>query len=250
MDIDRIRKVAGLFEKWVKPTAKPENKPLLEAADDDDDLSPAERALAQKADTDLKKKGVDVEKELSAAETRAKKAKEKKAAPKAAPAAAEKKEKKAEKKEEPKAEEKKEEPKAEEKAEEKKDAPVASVKKLHQAVEWLKNNKGAARKDFMAAAEKWGMSRAYAGAYFYPLRKRAAGGDLKEMFILLHPNVERFALTENRMFGRYQWMSLEDANSSFEPLVFETQAAAEKVVKFIRDMKSMDAVVERLHIDV
>jgi chemotaxis protein histidine kinase CheA len=229
MDINYYRRVAGLS---------------LLTESDDDDLSPAERELARKADADLKKKGVDVDKELSAAEERAKKAKAKKAAAaKAAPAPAAA-------KEEPKAEEKKEEPKAEEK----KDAPAAATpsaaKKMHQAVEWLKNNKGATRKEFMTAAEKWGMSRAYAGAYFYPLRKRAAGGDLKEAFILLHPSVERFALTENRMFGRYQWMSLEDAETFLEPLVFETKAAAEKVLKHLRDVKSMDAVVETLKVDL
>lgn len=230
MDINRFRALAGLYEKenWFDKQFN---------SGDDDDLSSSEKELAKKADEDLKKKGVSVDKDLAKAEQHAEKMAAERKAKKAAAATAKKEEKpevKAEPKPEPKAEEKAENPK--------------SAKKLHQAMEWLKSHGSATRKDFMAHAETIGMSRAYAGAYFYLLKKRIGNANVKEAFILLHPSVARFALAENKQFNRFQWVSLEET-SMIEPLVFDTRAQAEKVLKFIHDHKSLSANVERLSFD-
>lgn len=230
-DLNRFCVLAGLYEKetWFDKQFN---------SDDDDDMSSSEKELAKKADEELKKKGVSVDKDLSNAEKLAeKKAAEKAAKKKAAKEAAAK--EKAEQKPEPK---------AEEKPAEKAEAPAKSAKKIHQAIEWLKSNSSASRKDFIAHAQSFGMSKAYAGAYFYLLKKRIGNSSVKEAFILLHPSVSRFALAENKQFNRYQWVSLEE-HTAIEPLVFDTAAQAEKIVKFINDHKSMDAIVERLSID-
>lgn len=226
MDLNRFRKLAGLNENWF-------NKQFNA---DDEDLTPAERKLAQKAEEDLKKKGINVDKDLSKAEERAEKLSAKKKAEKAAQKAAE-----------PKKTEAKPEVKEEPKEKEEKD-PTRSTKKLHQAMDWLKAHSAATRKEFMAHAETIGMSKAYAGAYFYLLKKRIANSSVKEAFILLHPSVARFALAENKQFNRFQWVSLEET-AGLEPLVFDTKPQAEKVLTFINEYKSLTATVEKLSFD-
>jgi len=211
MNIDLWRKLAGITERVND--------------DDDEDMSSAERALAQKADTDLRKRGINVEKDLAAAEKKEEAKKKKVAAAK--PAA----------KQEPK-EESKEEPKQK-----------GSAKKRPQALAWLKSHPSATRGEFMKAAEGWGMSRAYAGSHYYLLRKRARGSDVKEAWMLFHPSVPRFALAENRQFNRYQWISLEDGKG-LEPLCFFNEQEALDVAKYMSEYQSQVAVVERLDADV
>jgi hypothetical protein len=206
MDTKRLQELAGIF--------------LIES-EDDDDLSPAERELAKKADTDLKKKGIDVDAAM-------KKADERKAARTTAPAKDEKKDDKPA----AAADEKKEE------------APAASAKKMHQAVDWFKSNKEATRSQFMAQAEKWGMSRNFANVAYYKIKKRLA-----ECYVLVHPSVARFALAHNRAFNRYQWINLEESEG-LEPLILETRAEADKVNKFLLEYKSQVAVVEKIDFDV
>ena len=157
-DIARIRQLAG-------------QQPIMESFSDDDDddgLSKSERALASKADSDLKKKGikvakVDPDKDVSALARRRKASETKKEAAaddeekKAAAAAkaekeaeeknapkADDEEKPAPKKEEPKKEEpKKEEPKKEEPKKEepkKRGKPTNANSKAQRALAWIKAN--------------------------------------------------------------------------------------------------------------
>lgn len=252
-DIERLKQLAGV--------------PLNESWDDDGDdgLSPSERKLAAKADSDLKKKGVkvgkvDPDKDLHTlaqrrkakdakkeddedkeeAEAKAASAKEKADAPKAEPE---------EKKEAPKAEEKKPEPKKEEpKAEEKKEA-AAEAKRRGKAPNpesfnqhAKANAKGMTRGQFLTwAAEKHGKGKAYASAMFAkynPKSGRAVATDAKECYMIAHPNMSSYMLHENRMMNQMQWVDIESDN---EPMIFESKAEAEKVIKYMAEWKSQDA---------
>jgi hypothetical protein len=227
MDTKRLQHLAGVLN------AHKDMKTGVLFESHDEDMSPAEKELVAKADADLKKKGIDVEKDVKTAEAVEKKLAVKKAAAKSAAKPATKPDSTPEKKEEKKAEPAKDE------------APVAAAKKKHQAIEWLKAHKNCTRAEFVTAAEKWGMMKAYAGAYFYPLRKMAGGAEVKEAYLLLHPSVPRFALAENRQFNRYQWVSLEESKG-FDPLVCYTRTEADRVAKYMLDHNSQDVTVEKL----
>lgn len=247
-DISRIRALAGV--------------PLNESYDDDDDgMSAAERALADKADKDLKKKGVkvanvDPEKDIRSLARRRKahdaKYEEEKDKEEAESKAAADAEKKAKEKEEPKAEEtkdaapkkepnaKKEEPKAEEKKEE----PKAEAKPRGKAPNpesfnqhAKANAKNMTRGEFLKwAAEKHGKGKAYASALFAKYNPKSSREvKTNECYMLQHPSVPSFLLAENKMMNQYQWI---DSASPMDPLVFETEAEAQKVAKYINEWQN------------
>jgi chemotaxis protein histidine kinase CheA len=274
-DMERIRKIAGL--------------PMITEGFRDDDegdgLSAAERELAKKADGDLKKKGisvgkVDPDKDL---QTLAKKraAKEKKAEERAdsseeaekKAAAAEKKsdedkapkaddkeeksEKPAPKKEEPKKEEvkkeepKKEEPKAEEKAEEAKrrGRAINPEAKRQKAIAWINSHKNEKRGVFIKwAADNLQMTHHYASALFAKHNPKSGRTptEVKECWILVHPQIKSFILGENRELNQYQWI---DPSSDFDPMIFETEAEAEKMAKYMAEWKSQVAIIEKVDFD-
>ena len=251
-DISRIRTLAGM-------------QPLTESYDDDDDdgMSASERALLKKAEGDLKKKGVkvkdaDPDKDLHALAQRRKakdKAKEdaedrEEAESKAAAAA----EKKAEEKEAPKAEDDKEAaPKKEEpKAEEKKEEPAAEAKRRGKAPNpesfnqhAKANAKNMTRGQFLTwAAEKHGKGKAYASALFAKYNPKSSREvKTNECYMLQHPSVPSFLLAENKMMNQYQWI---DSASPMDPLVFETEADAKKVAKFIYEWKNQTADIVKI----
>jgi hypothetical protein len=246
-NIENLRKIAG--------------NPLVESFDDeDDDLSPAEKALADKADSDLKKTGVKVKHvdpdkdmsklakkvggkeekternqeaaekgEASAADVEAKK--EKAAAPSSNPKTAKKLERKAAAAEA----EAKKEPKGEEETA-KKGRKTDDASKIGQARTWLKNNAGAKRSEFLTYTDSIGMSRHHASGKLTQLRR-----GLNEFYMLRHPMLSSVYLAENYELGSYQWA---DAYSPLDPLVFETETDAREAAAFMSDWKSLQTVIE------
>jgi hypothetical protein len=266
LDLNEMRKIAGL--------------PLVEAADDDDDgLSASERALANKADTDLKKKGIkvpniDPEKDMAKAAKKStekddddEKPVEKKEDTKPEPKKAEK---PAPKKAEPSKVEKKPDAKkadkpaapapkkADAKPEPKKDETPAEAKRRGRAVNpeskgnrafvWLKNNSSATRGQFIAHATKeFGMTHNHAATMYYPYkRKIAAAASVSEMFIITHPLSSSSILSENKMMNQYQWV---DVDSDVEPLIFESEEAVNRVVRYMSEYKSQFVNVQRITFD-
>lgn len=234
-DINAIRKIAGL--------------PLMEAfgRDEDDDEDPdAKIASSDKRQAAFEKKNKN---EMRRAELEAKN-KEKVAAKKAEEAKAEKKEapKPAEKKAEEKPAEKKEEPKAAEKKEESNESNEAKKRgrtpsdssKMGQARAWLQSHPEASRSEFMKHAESFNMSRHYANAFFYSVKKKMK---VTECFILVHPTMPSFVLAENRELNQMQWV---DPTSPLEPMIFEKKAEAEKIAKYMSEWKSQYADIQTI----
>lgn len=231
-DINNIRKIAGL--------------PLMEARiDDEDDEDPdAKIAASDKRQAAFEKRN---KKELSDAEQAAKERNEKLKAQAAEKKAA----KETEKKEAPKAEEKPAEkkedaPKAEEKPAEKSDEQRSSTRgrkpsdssKMGQARKWIQDHPTASRGDFMKHAESFNMSRHYANAFFYSVKKKMK---VTECYILVHPNLPSFVLAENREMNQMQWV---DPTSPLEPMIFESREEAEKIATYMSEWKSQYADVQ------
>jgi hypothetical protein len=220
-NIENLRRIAG--------------NPIVESFDEeDDDLSPAEKALADKAESDLKKTGikvkhVDPEKDMSKLAKKVGGKEEK----------VERNQEAAEKGEAPASEtEVKKEPKSEEKSEEtaKKGRKADDASKIGQARTWLKNNPGAKRSEFLTYTDSIGMSRHHASGKLTQLRR-----GLNEFYMLRHPMLSSVYLAENYELGSYQWA---DAYSPLDPLVFETEADAREAASFMSDWKSLQTVIE------
>lgn len=210
MDIKRLKRIAGLLTESYD--------------DDDDDMSPAERELAAKADQDLKKRGVDVDKEHAAAE---KKQEAAKAEPKA--------EEKAEEKKEEKAEEKKVEAVAK-----KRGKPVNPDSKQGKMRAWLSSNTGATRGAFMKHAAEVGMSPAHANTLFYAIKKGVK--KVEEAYVFRHPMAPKFVLAENDFFNRYEWV--DPATTGSQIVVVEGYSKALELVDFLSTVKNMHVDVE------
>jgi hypothetical protein len=190
MDIKRLQHLAGL-------EAKAKAKPVMEAADDDEDPD-AKVAASDKRQQEFEKKNAGA---LTAAEKAAKAAKAK-----------------------PKAEEKKEEAPAA-KAEEKKEAKAKGRKPSERGGScraWLAENPGATRSAFIAHCVAQGMGKANANTLFYSLKKKST---TTEAWMIFHPMVGNFVLCENKYTKRYQWVGLSE-EAGFDPLMFETEAQA------------------------
>lgn len=241
MNIDRIRKIAGL--STIAESKKAAQQALNESFhDDDDDMSPAERELASKADKDLKKKGVkigkiDPDKDMADAA-------KKEVASKAEHKPEEKKE------EPPKAETKSEEaPKEKDAAEAKRRGKAPNPdSKMQKAKAWIVANPHAKRGEFLKHAESFAMSKNYGSAFFYAV-KRALGSkgkeEVKECFFLTHPQSANFVLAENREMNQFQWI---DASSDLEPLVFVSEAEARKMMVTIYDFKRQASVLTKVDV--
>lgn len=264
-NLDHIRKIAGL--------------PLTESvaireSDDDEDLSPAERELAAKAEKDLQKKGVkvknvDPEKDISRLAQKHKKSEEHKESEEEREeresAARERAEKESESKERketekagmnPKAAQKQERKEAAKKEEEKRgggeEKPAAEAKRRGKAPSensgagklrsWIAANPGKGRKEAWAyARETIGMTP----AGFSTNWQKAKGGAkaATEAFVLLHPSVPSFLLAENREMNQYQWV---DMGSALEPLVFFTEAEAQRIAKYMAEWKNQQSTLVRV----
>lgn len=235
-NIEYIRKIAGL-------------NPITEAFDDDDEDPDAKIAASDKRQAAFEKRNKS---ELSAAEKEAA-IKEKMAKEKAKEARAKKaNEKPAEKKEAPKAEEKpaakaEEKPvaKSEEKSETSSEAKrrgraPSDTSKRGQARAWITSHPEAKRGDFLKHAESFGMTKHYANAFFYTVKKSTK---VEECYVLSHPSMPSFLLAENRELNQMQWV---DPTSPLEPMIFESRAEAEKIVKYMSEWKSQYANIDTI----
>lgn len=244
-NIENLRKIAG--------------NPIVESyEEDDDDMSPAEKALADKADSDLKKQGVkvknvDPDKDMSKLSRKVGKKEEKaernqedaEDAEKASASVEAKKEKAEAPAANPKTAKKLERKAAAAEAESKKEKEEGTAKKgrkaddsskIGQARTWLKNNPGAKRSEFLAYTDTIGLSRAYASGKLTQLRR-----GLTEFYMLRHPLLSSVYLAENYEFGSYQWA---DMQSPLEPLVFTTETSARELATHMANWKGLDTVIE------
>lgn len=251
-DINRLRKISG------QPLT--ESVKLKESShDDDDDMSPAEKALAAKGDIKTKRVDPDADmsklarqrknkeskaeqdsesserSEASASAVAAKK--EKAETPNANPKTAQKQERKAAAAE---AESKKPEaakPEAAAPAAAKSEEKAVAAKKARQAREWHDANPTATRKEYMAhVGANFGMGKHYANQQFYRKTKK-----LDEFWMIGHPSLSDFYLAENREMSTYQWV---DSYSPLDLMVFETEAAAKKTALYMGEWKNQQTVIE------
>lgn len=249
-DINHFRKLAGMA-------------PLTESYDDDGDdgLSASERALANKADKDLRKKGVkvkdaDPDKDMAALARRRKAAEAKREAAADADEADEAKSKAEEKaaaeKEatEAKAEAEKVETAATEKESTEKEATEAKRRGKAPNPESFNQHAKANAKDMTRAqflkwaAETHGKGKAYASALFAKYNPKS-GRTIKvdECFMLQHPTAKSFLLAENAAMNQYQWI---DATSSLNPLIFETADEAKKMADWIYEWKNQTTQIIKI----
>lgn len=266
-DMNNIRKLAGL------PVVEQPKQQLSESWDDGDDMGDedpdvriaSEDKGQQKFETKNKKaiKTADKEsKELSKKKPAAEKPAEKKVEKKAEPAKAEPKKVEA-KKEEPKKDDKKShfvqgkgfvsKEEADKHAADKKAEPAKTddkesaeakkrgrahdpASKQGKAREWLAANANHTRGAFIAHMKaNHEMSHHHANTMYYAEKKRnASKTEVKEVFFLQHPFMSSYLLAENRELNKMDWV---DSDSKLEPMVFETEAEAQKIAKYMAEWK-------------
>jgi outer membrane biosynthesis protein TonB len=221
-DLGRLAKIAGvsLNEVWDR--------------DDDDEDPDAKIASEDKRQKSFEKKNKG---ELKAADKavpakKVEKAEEKKPEPTA----------KAEEKKDDKPAEKKEEPKAAEEA--KKRGRAANPESFNQHAK--ANAKSMTRGAFIKwAAETHGKGKNYASSLFAKYNPKSSR-ELKEAktgWILVHPHMPTFTLAENYEMKQMQWV---DSSSSFNTLVYTTEAEAERVAKYMLEWKGQTSVIEKI----
>lgn len=214
LDINEMRKFAGL-------SVLTESR--FREDDDDEGMSSAERELARKADADLKKKGINVkvnaEKDLEGGNK-----------PKSEPA------EKVEDK--PKA--------AEPAAKAEGDMPPAEkAKKAASARAFLKGDPAPTRKEFFAKAADLGIGKNYAAIIWQ--NNKPSVKPVTEGFYFAHPHTKSFVLGENREMNQYQWI---DPNSEFPMVIAESKEQADKIEKYMREIKNQTPVVTAFNLDV
>lgn len=242
--LETVRKIAGTkqihesiiaAEQFVEPApaAKPKMSqevmemrkaaglPLVEGWDDgDDDEDPdvkiassdkRQQAFEKKAKKDIAK--VDADKDMSklAKGSKDEDEKEEKSAP--APAA------------------------AKDAAKDVEEKPKASRGSFSSIVKPLLA-RGASTSDIRAALTKAGVEVKHLHSRLHGLRK-----NIKEGFVLVHPQMPSFVLAENAMMNQYQWISEKDDSTTLAPLLFTTEAAAEKVIKYVREFKNQSCIL-------
>lgn len=222
MDLNRIRKLAGLTESY-----------------DDDTMTRSERELADMADRDLKKKGINVkvdpDKDMERLAKKVKKKEEKELDDDAEEAKPEEKKDNAE---EAKA-------KSDTKPEEKKDDSGKPARGEHraQAREYMKDHAGKGRAAFMAFAKSIGMGVGNATHFWQHNRPASPVKGVSEWFVLVHPSLPHYQLAENCEMGTYQWV---DAYSNIEPLAFTKLEEATKLADHLLQWKSCVADIQKV----
>lgn len=229
-DINHLRKIAGLNESY---------QPLTESweDDDDDEDEDVKRAdsEAKRRKIDLPKTGkVDVEKDLhTLAQQRKAKSDKKEAPAEKKEAAPQKKEDSAEKKEEAPAEKKR------------RGRAPQEGSKSGQLRAWIAANPGKKRSEAWAHAQA--MDPPFTKAGFSTIYQSIKSKMRTECFILRHPTVNSFILSENKEMGQYQWIS--DSDVYLDPLVFATESEAVQLATYLADYKNQLADVERVELD-
>lgn len=203
-DIKRLQQFAGII--------------VESSHDNEDDLTPAERELVKKAESDLAKKGikvkdVDPEKDLEAL------AKKEEKVGKKEPEKAEKAEKAA--------------------AEEAKKKGRKQSERAGAMLAWLQANKNATRKEFIThAMDKHGMSQHHANTLFYSLKNK-----LMEYYVVMQPFNGR-VIAEHSSADRPQWVQFDNIWAQ-DAMIFESEVqATEMVIKLIK--QGWDSTVKKI----
>ena len=247
-EVREARRIAGL--------------PLMERWDDDDDVRKAEEEIARQKKAggkaakgweaaEKQAKRVNADKDMSRLAKRTKEEpeddeddekKEEPAQDKKPEAAVDKKkaEKPVDKKEEPK-ETKKEEPAA----------PATDQKFAAAARKFLASHPNATAAEIRGHCEKSGVT---VPAHFHSrlhgikasIKKAMLKKGVTEAYVLIHPQMPTFVLAENGAMNQYQWISAKDDSSSLEPLVFENESAAHKVITYVRDYKNQSCILQKI----
>ncbi len=68
--------------------------------------------------------------------------------------------------------------------------------------------------------------------------------EVKEAWVLMHPSVYNHILHENREMNQFQWVHF--LNDNQEPMIFETEAEAQKIAKFLSDFKNQSVIIEHV----
>lgn len=156
-----------------------------------------------------------------------------------------------------KAEPAKEEKKVEASSEEKKKrgaAPKADSKsgKMREWYDANKHNNHVKnfRSQFLKHAETHGISKAVGSAMH--ARMNPKGGRSQEVkegqtvYVLAHPAMPSYLLAENYELNRMQWVG---SDSEFDAMVFETEAAAEKIAKYMAEWKGQQCLLQAVTFD-
>ena len=283
MDLQNIKKIAGLLEESNASVVKPrENlnedfQSMLKIAgisdlyeaydysddDDDEDVAKAEAEAKKRKialpkvedisdDDEEDKPKVKAGISSGASEEAKKKAEAKKGqfwnvAKKAEPKKAEPKKEEAKKKAEAK--------KADETSDEK---PVAKrkgkapseVSNRQQLLNWLRKHPNAPRKEAWAFNNT--LEKPYTTAGFNTIHhtlksivKNEMAQDTKECYVIAHPHMNSFILHENREMRKDQWVSESDI-SELEPYVFATEAEATNFAERVREYQGQSCVVKHI----
>lgn len=128
-------------------------------------------------------------------------------------------------------------------AEKKEDAPAKPARGSFTAIVKPMLARGASTADIRAALTKAGVSTNHLHSRLHGLRK-----GLKEGFVLVHPHMPSFVLAENLMMNQYQWISEKDDATSLQPMLFASEAEAQKVIKYMVDFKNQQAVLTKVQL--
>ncbi len=145
------------------------------------------------------------------------------------------------------------EEKKETSAEEKKEEVVAKRKgkapqegsKSGQLRKWISEHPGAPRKEAWAWAQT--IDPPFTRFGFSTIYQAAKSKMVKECYILRHPTVPTFILSENEAMGMYTWISESDVNQL--PVVVKTEAEALKIGSYLRSFKNQLSTVERVQLE-
>ena len=128
-------------------------------------------------------------------------------------------------------------------AEKKEDAPAKPARGSFTAIVKPMLARGASTADIRAALTKAGVSTNHLHSRLHGLRK-----GLKEGFVLVHPHMPSFVLAENQMMNQYQWISEKDDATSLQPMLFASEAEAQKVIKYMVEFKNQQAVLTKVQL--
>ena len=122
---------------------------------------------------------------------------------------------------------------------------------------WIEEHPGVARKDAYAHAlatigakseenpggiTPAGFSTLYQNARtHHGLVKKK---EVKEAWIITHPSIHNHILHENREMNQFQWVHFLNENQ--EPLIFESEEAAEEVARYLEDFRNQSVIIEHV----
>lgn len=246
-DMDSLRKIAGLNESVI-------NEAKWDDDDEDRDVKAAMDEAKKRKIKLPKVKDIDPDKDVSAL-ARSRKSKDKEdedekeeAHEKHEASESAEKEKAEHTDKKPSAESEKKETPAEEKKEEavakrrgKAPSETSNAGKLRA---WVKNNPGKSRKEAWEYAQSIGMTSKNGFSTQY---QAAKGKKVAECFVLRHPQISSFILSENRELNQYQWVS--DSDIEGVPMVLEDEQTATELMTYLSDYKRLSCVIDCVNLE-